>query len=91
MTNLLSRLRPRLMAPALALALLGGSAVAGAETALPIAQGAQSEVAQMGKMLSTGDTLSRSTRSASLSTPMGSRCTSFTRSMCWCAVLIDWR
>jgi len=42
------------MAPALALALLGGSAVAGAETALPIAQDAQSEVAQMGKTLSTG-------------------------------------
>lgn len=53
MTNILSRLCPRLMAPALALALLGGSALAGAETAPAIAPDAQSEVAQMGKTLST--------------------------------------
>src|SRR3954471_20977117 len=54
MTNVLSRLCPRLMAPALALAFLGGSALAGAETAPAIAPDAQNEVAQMGKTLSTG-------------------------------------
>src|SRR5947209_8659384 len=54
MTNVLSRLCPRLMAPALALAFLGGSALAGAETAPAIAPDAQNEVVQMGKTLSTG-------------------------------------
>jgi hypothetical protein len=54
MTNVLSRLRPRLLAPALALVLLGGSALAEVQTAPAIAPDAQHEVAQMGKTLSTG-------------------------------------
>jgi hypothetical protein len=52
MGNVLSRLCPRLMAPALALALLGGSTLARAETAPAIAPEALNEVAQMGKTLS---------------------------------------
>ncbi len=54
MTNVLSRLRPRLVAPALALALLGGSFLARAETAPAIAPDAQNVVVQMGKTLSSG-------------------------------------
>jgi hypothetical protein len=54
MANVLSRLCLRLVAPALALALLGDSTLARAETSPAIAPDAQNEVAQMGKTLSMG-------------------------------------